>query len=606
MKQSSLTEKNRPFEQLIGAAIFLVLLAIFWLSPIRDMTDSSYAMLTSQTIFKYHTFALDRYSWPGLQTVPRSGLGANTTVYQVEEVRGHLFYYFPPGTSILSLPYAALMSSFGVSAMNPDGSDNPKGELLIQGSLAALLMAGATWILFFMSRLVVPLHWSVLISIGSALGTQVWSTASRVMWSDTWAIVLVAAAIWLLLSHETGRIWSRLTAAMLATLLAWSYFVRPTNSIAIVAITIYLLVFHRKIFRAYTLTGAAWAGLFMVYSWHNFGLVVPYYFRTDRLHFGQYWEALAGNLISPSRGLLVFVPVLFFVGYLLARYWKQLVLKRLAVVSLVIMTGHLLIVAAFVPWHGGGCFGPRYSTGLVPWLALLSVLAVRTMLDRKGSVKRYGLQLIAGGVLLSLSIFINARGAISYETSFWNDQPVNIDRQAIRVWDWRYPQFLAGLIQPPRPESFPRLGGDGQGKVKIDLTAHEADKFLWYGWSGPEPEFRWTAASEALVVFELERPVDLLLKIQAEPFLVPGRVERQEVRVGLNGKFVTTLVLNEGREYDFSLPLHSSDLRQRNVLSLALPNATSPRSLGLSDDSRHLGIAVHSISFEQQLLSRER
>ena len=372
---------------LIGAAIFMLTFLVFWLSPIRDMTDSNYAMLTSQTIFKYHTFALDRSAWPGLQTVPRSGLGANTTVYQIEEVRGHLFYYFPPGTSVLSLPYAVLLKALGVSAMNPDGTYNPKGELVIQGSLAALLMAAATWILFFTSRLVVPLNWSVLISVGSALGTQVWSTASRVMWSDTWAIVLIAAVIWMLLRHEIGRVWTRRSPAMLATLLAWSYFVRPTNSIAIAAITIYLLVFHRKIFPAYALTGAAWFGLFVIYSWHNFGLVLPYYFRTDRLHFGQYPEALAGNLISPSRGLLVFVPVLFFVGYLLVRHWRQLVMKRLAVLSLVIVIGHLLIVAAFVPWHGGGCFGPRYSTGLVPWFALLSVLALRTMLDHKGSAK---------------------------------------------------------------------------------------------------------------------------------------------------------------------------------------------------------------------------
>jgi hypothetical protein len=592
MKNSSLTEKTRtPVERLIGAAIFVVVLTIFWLSPIRDMTDSNYSMLTSQTVFKYHTFALDRYSWPGLQTVPRSGLGANTTVYQIEEVRGHLFYYFPPGTSVLSLPYAALLKALGVSAMNADGSYNSQGELFIQGSLAALLMAAATWLFFSMSRLALPLNWSIVVSLGSALGTQVWSTASRVMWSDTWAIVLIALVIWLLLRHERGRAWTKVSPAMLATLLAWSYFVRPTNSIAIAAITI--------------VTGAAWFAGFVVYSWHNFGLVLPYYFHTDRLHFGQYPEALAGNLISPSRGLFVFVPVLFFVGYLLARHWKQMLVKRLAVLGLVIIVGHMLTVAAFVPWHGGGCFGPRYSTGLVPWFVLLAILAVRTMLDNKGSLKRYRLQLAVGVVLLAFSVFINARGATAYETSFWNDQPVNIDRDAIRVWDWRYPQFLAGLIDPPPPEKFPGLVIDANG-AKIDVTSHEADRFLWYGWSGPEPGFRWTGAREALIVFELEQPVDLLLRIQADPFLVPGKVGQQELRVSLNGNLLTTLVLNEPREYDLAVPLRLSDLRQQNVLTMSLPNATSPRSLGLSDDSRHLGIAVHSFSFEHLLPNRER
>ena len=109
-----------------------------------------------------------------------------------------------------------------------------------------------------------------------------------------------------------------------------------------------------------------------------------------------------------------------------------------------------------------------------------------------------------------------------------------------------------------------------------------------------------------MIVFELEKPVDLLLRIQADPFLVPGKVEGQELRVSLNGKLLTSLVLNEPREYDLYLPLQLSALRQRNVLSFTLPNATSPGSLGPSDDSRHLGIAVHSISFEQQLQNRER
>src|SRR5438552_11455021 len=133
-------KRRRP---LSGAAIFLLTFLIFWASPVREMTDSNYAMLTSQNLWKYHTFTLDRYRWPGLQTVPPSGLGANTTIYQIESVNGHLFYYFPPGTSLLSLPYVALMNAVGISTVNRDGSYRREGELTIQSSLAALLMAVA-------------------------------------------------------------------------------------------------------------------------------------------------------------------------------------------------------------------------------------------------------------------------------------------------------------------------------------------------------------------------------------------------------------------------------------------------------------------------------
>jgi hypothetical protein len=591
----STLDAGKAFKLSLAAAVFLVTFLIFRASPNRDMTDSHYAMLTSQTLFQYHTFNLDRYRWPNIRTVPRSGLGANTTVYQIESVNGHLFYYFPPGTSVLSVPYAALMKTLGISAGNEDGSYNPERELAIQGGLAAFLMAGATVIFFYLGSLALSTNWTVIVALAGALGTQVWSTASRVMWSDTWAIVLIAGAIWLLLNCETSRIWTRWSVSLLASLLAWSYFVRPTNSIAILAITIYILIFQRKVFPAFALTGAAWLGLFTLYSWHNFGQLLPNYFRPNRLHFGQYWEALSGNLISPSRGLLVFVPVLFFVVYLSLRFWKGLYLKRLAVLSLVIAVGHLLIVAAFVPWHGGGCFGPRYSTGLVPWFVLLAILGVRTMLDHKPSRTEYTTQLIVSGLLLASSVFINARGAISYETSLWNDSPVNIDFDARRVWDWRYPQFLAGLIRPPLPPDIPNINE----RATINLNAHDADKFLWYGWSGPEPDFRWTSAGEATVTFKLETPIDLLLNVKATPFLIPGKVERQGVRISVNGKLVSSLVLDEAKEYDFALRLSARDLKQLNVLSLSLPNAASPRSLGIGYDSRHLGLAVHSISFQR-------
>jgi len=73
-----------------------------------------------------------------------------------------------------------------------------------------------------------------------------------------------------------------------------------------------------------------------IYSWHNFGLLLPYYFRANRLHFGQYWEAFAGNLISPSRGLLIFVPRALFCWLSSVEILERITFQRLAVLTLVI------------------------------------------------------------------------------------------------------------------------------------------------------------------------------------------------------------------------------------------------------------------------------
>ena len=42
--------------------------------------------------------------------------------YRLEDVGGHRYYGFPVGTSILSVPYAAVMRLRGVSAVHADGS----------------------------------------------------------------------------------------------------------------------------------------------------------------------------------------------------------------------------------------------------------------------------------------------------------------------------------------------------------------------------------------------------------------------------------------------------------------------------------------------------
>lgn len=49
--------------------------------------------------------------------------------------------------------------------------------------------------------------------------------------------------------------------------------------------------------------------------------------------------------------------------------------------SLCIVGVHLIMVSGFAPWYGGHCYGPRYSTGIVPWFALLAILAVESRLQ---------------------------------------------------------------------------------------------------------------------------------------------------------------------------------------------------------------------------------
>ncbi len=429
-----------------GVILFITVLLTFLFSPVHQFADSKYSMLLSQSLLQYQSFTLDNYSIPRLPKKQQSGFISNGDIYQLELVNGHIYYLFPPGSSMLSVPYVALMNIVGISAASQEASHSREGEAKIEASLAALLMAGLSSVIFFTGRLLLPFWWSLLVAYGSALGTQIWSTASRALWSDTWGIFILGLVVWMLVGVECKRYQVR--PMLLATFLSWLYFVRPTYCIPIIAITIYIFLYHRSAFIKYALTGAAWLAAFIGFSEYHYGQMLPNYYQANRLSFDTFWLALAGNLISPSRGLLVFVPILFFVAYLLIRYRSEISHPRLIVMSLSIVVVHLIVVSGFAPWYGGHCYGPRYSTGIVPLFSLLGILSVKSRLERHNkavddSLSLWRTEWTFGAILLLCSVSLNALGATTYRTALWNIRPVNVDDAPERVWDWKNPQFLA-------------------------------------------------------------------------------------------------------------------------------------------------------------------
>jgi len=578
----------------VAALLFLLALLVFLRAPIHDVTDSAYSMLASESLLRHHTSTLDQYALPRYEPKHYVDYVSNGPMYTIELANGHLYYFFPPGNLVLSAPLVAVFNLFGISAANHDGSYNPEGETLIESVLAALLMAGLTVIFFYTSRLLLPLTWSIVIALFGAFGTQIFSTASRVLWTDTWGTFLLGIALWLILRREARK--GELHAVILATLLAWLYFVRPTFSVHIIAITIYVLFCQRKYFVRYALTGAFWLALFFWYSWHNFQHLLPSYYRASRLYFGVFWTALAANIVSPGRGLLVYVPVLFFVGYLVLRYRRQLAYPRIVLLAVAVTVVHLAVMSCFGHWWGGYSYGPRFSTGLVPWFVVVAILGVqarKNWLQKPGaamSLLSKRLELSAGALLLLASIAINSFGAADRKTALWNVRPLNIDLHPERNWDWRQPQFLAGFVHPPFPDVVPEL------PERIDANKSESDPFFWYGWSPAEPQFRWSDDYEAAMVFTVAHPRDTVLTMKATGFIVPG-ANRQRLSVALNGTAVSNFEITNDAPGEYTIGLPSNILRNRNVLTFTLPDAVSPESLALSKDSRKLGLALYWLKF---------
>jgi hypothetical protein len=175
--------------------------------------------------------------------------------------------------------------------------------------------------------------------------------------------------------------------------------------------------------------------------------------------------------------------------------------------------------------------------------------------------------------------------------------PLDLSKCSINVVDLRKEDSgdAASKDEPEQPKQFPRL----ESGRRIDFRAAESDQYLWYGWSGREACCRWSNAGRAALVFSLEKVGAGRLEIRMGPFIVPGKVNEQRVEVELNGRPLTALDLKEAEPKMYSIELPANLLSERNVLTLNLPDAESPATLKLSEDSRLLGINVQWIQIEQ-------
>ncbi len=123
--------------------------------------------------------------------------------------------------------------------------------------------------------------------------------------------------------------------------------------------------------------------------------------------------------------------------------------------------------------------------------------------------------------------------------------------------------------------------------------------FLGGGWSGPEGPFRWTDSLQAEVLFAVPDLSAKTLELRMQAFVFPGRLNAQRLRLTLNGQEIANLSLKVSSPQLYALPLPAGALQKNNVLRLETPDADSPLHLGISKDSRRLGVALERIGLRR-------
>ena len=124
-------------EWLVCSLVFLVSSLIFLNSDVVSVTDSKYTLLLSEQIVDHGSFQLDEHFWKD-QDLKSNGAGRSQIELPryVKKRRGHLYYVYPYGTSILSTPFVLVYRSLGRSVIDSRGEYKFDEEKRLQKEIA--------------------------------------------------------------------------------------------------------------------------------------------------------------------------------------------------------------------------------------------------------------------------------------------------------------------------------------------------------------------------------------------------------------------------------------------------------------------------------------
>ena len=408
----------------LSLGIFMLLLAVYAASPVTTSGDSRWSIHTAMSFAHGHWGDLTEY----LPIITRERF------YAIEYPDGRPRTRYPIGTSLLAMPLV-VMSSW----VRPHFAEDLRTRIPIRTEqLIASIIGAAAAVVFFWVML--SQFQGLAIALAStfifSLCTSVWSTATRALWQHgPLVLMLVIAMLLLVRARRRPEL-----VQYVSVPLAMAYVIRPTAIVPVAMLSAYVLLYHRPWFVRYLNWAMVIAIPWVAYNFAVHKSLLPaYYSREAFSQTTRFAEGLLGNLFSPSRGLLIFTPVLVFAlsGFVLAL--RDRVQRPLHIAYGATVVAHLIIVGAASMWWAGHSFGPRFTTDIIPFLVYFTAFNFRLPASFR---PRTQATLSASIVVLALaSMLIHAQGALRGATMTWNYIPNEIDRNPSRVWDWTDPQF---------------------------------------------------------------------------------------------------------------------------------------------------------------------
>lgn len=417
----------------VSLALCLLLFAVYNRSPVKMVADTEWLIPTTVSLLQGNSGAIDAAKYDQAVYGPVAGA--------LEPVGASQRSLFPIGAAVLAIPFVAPALIFDARFLERLRAQLPARLLaLIASVYGALAGVAMFWVLRERFQSIPIAGFCTFIF---CFATSMWSTATRNLWQHGPLVLMVAIAL-LLIEH------ARKNPALVryaALPLAMGFVIRPVAAIPIAILSLYVLLKYPRQIVWYALWSLPIALPWFAFNLWSYGAPLPAYYLPGRLGGSStFLEALIGNLVSPSRGLFVFSPILLLslTGLVIAlrreRDWS------LTVCFAAIVTLHWIVVSRFPHWWGGHSIGPRFMTDVLPFLVYLIGFNFAALANASAVVRR---TVIGGAVCLAaISTAIHGYTSVSWHPLFWNVTPNTIDEHPERLWDWSDPQFLR-TREPP-------------------------------------------------------------------------------------------------------------------------------------------------------------
>lgn len=162
--------------------------------------------------------------------------------------------------------------------------------------------------------------------------------------------------------------------------------------------------------------------------------------------------------------------------------------------------------------------------------------------------------------------------------------------------------LLAGCGKKPDQSAAAPSDNSYQPGTMVHFSVNgDAKRYQVSGWSAPEGEFTWTEQKSAVLTFRLNpEKSSYVLKMTLQGLVKPPDLPSQTVEVKANQQPVATWEVSAKREFSATIPPDSLKSDGLLTISLTLPKATTPVSLGMNTDQRLLGVSCYDLQLIKQ------